>query len=60
MFLGSLLSGVTIDAFTTGSSETVTRNWQGFWITSALGAFLIFLLVALVFRSRGKIAQSQA
>jgi nucleoside transporter len=59
MFLGSMLSGVTVDAFTTGTGETVTRNWQGFWITSSIGALLIFLLVALVFRSRGKIAQQQ-
>jgi MFS family permease len=62
MFLGSLLSGVTVDAFSTGSGDTVVRNWQGFWITSAVGAFLIFLLVAAVFRSRGRIetAKSQA
>lgn len=60
MFLGSLLSGVTVDAFSTGSGDTVTRNWQGFWITSAVGAFLIFLLVAAVFRSRGRIEAAKA
>jgi nucleoside transporter len=60
MFLGSLLSGVTVDAFSTGSGESLTRNWQGFWITSAVGAFLIFMLVALVFRSQGRIQTSKA
>ena len=60
MFLGSMLSGVTIDAFSTGTGEAVTRNWQGFWITSAVGAFLIFLLVAAVFRSPGRIETSKA
>lgn len=60
MFLGSVLSGVTVDAFSTSSGTTVTRNWQGFWITSAIGAFLIFLLVAAVFRTRGRIEASKA
>ena len=60
MFLGSMLSGVTVDAFSTGVGDTVTRNWQGFWITSAAGAFLIFLLVAAVFRSRGRIETSKS
>ncbi|HYP05499.1 MAG TPA: nucleoside permease [Bryobacteraceae bacterium] len=59
MLLGSLLSGVTVDLFSTGSGATVTRNWRGFWTTSAIGAFLIFLLVAAVFRSKGRIQTSK-
>ena len=59
MFLGSLLSGVAVDAFTTGSGDNVTRNWHGFWITSAVGAFVIFLLVAAVFKSRRGIRAQQ-
>jgi nucleoside transporter len=59
MFLGSVLSGVTVDAFTTGSGANVTRNWYGFWMTSAAGAFAIFLLVAAVFRSRRGIRAQQ-
>jgi nucleoside transporter len=60
MFLGSLLSGVTVDLFTTGTGENVTRNWYAFWMTSAAGAFVIFLLVAAVFKSnRGIRAQQQ-
>jgi nucleoside transporter len=60
MFLGSVLSGVTIDAFSTGTGEAVVRNWRGFWLTSSIGAFVIFLLVAAVFRSRGRIEASKA
>jgi len=52
MFLGSLLSGVAVDAFTTGSGTTLTRDWRAFWLTSAAGALAIFLLVAFVFRTR--------
>lgn len=55
MFLGSVLSGITVDAFTTGSGVDAVRDWKSFWITSAAGAFLIFLLVAAVFQSKGKI-----
>ena len=56
---GSLLSGVAVDAFTTGSGDNVTRNWYGFWMTSAAGAFVIFLLVAAVFKSRRGIRAQQ-
>lgn len=59
MFLGSVLSGVAVDAFTTGSGANLTRNWYGFWMTSAAGAFAIFLLVATVFRSRRGIRAQQ-
>jgi nucleoside transporter len=55
MYIGSILSGVAVDFFTTGSGATMTRNWSGFWLSSAAGAFAIFLLVALFFHSAGKI-----
>jgi nucleoside transporter len=60
MFIGSLLSGVTVDLFTTGTGDGAVRNWQGFWLTSAAGAFVIFLLVAAIFRSPGRIEQNPA
>lgn len=55
MFLGSLLSGWAVDFFSTTSGETVTRNWRDFWLSSAAGAFVIFLLVAVLFQSRGRV-----
>ena len=36
MFIGSLISGTTIDHFTRTVGDVVTRNWQSFWLSSAL------------------------
>jgi nucleoside transporter len=55
MFIGSLLSGVTVDIFTSGTGASVTRDWRAFWLTSAAGAFVILLLVAALFQSKSKI-----
>ena len=55
MFIGSLLSGGAVDFFTTGSGANATRNWQGFWLSSAAGAFAIFLMVALLFQSKSRV-----
>jgi nucleoside transporter len=55
MYIGSRLSGVAVDYFTTGSGANVHRNWSGFWLSSAGGAFAIFLLVAVFFHTGGKI-----
>ena len=49
MFLGSLLSGVTVDFFTAPNG---VHNWQGFWLSSAAGAFVIFLMVAVFLRRK--------
>jgi MFS family permease len=51
MFLGSLLSGWTVDFFTTAGG----RNWRAFWLASAASAFLILLLLGVFFRSRERI-----
>lgn len=55
MFIGSLLSGGAVDFFTTTVGTTVTRNWNGFWMSSALSAFVILLLITVFFRSSSKI-----
>ena len=52
MFAGSLLSGRAVDYFTTTVNGVVNRNWQGFWLSSSIGAACIFLLMAVLFRSR--------
>ena len=59
MYIGSRLSGVAVDYFTTGMARRCTRNWNGFWLTSAAGSFVIFLLVAMFFHSGGRIQQKQ-
>ena len=55
MFIGSLLSGGAVDYFTTTVGTTMTRNWNGFWMSSALSAFVILLLITVFFRSSSKI-----
>jgi MFS family permease len=51
MFIGSNLSGVALDFFTTPSG----KNWSAFWLSSGGGAFAILLLVAVFFRTNAKI-----
>jgi nucleoside transporter len=46
MYAGSVISGSARDFF---------ADWKMFWLSSAAGAFVILLLVALFFRSRAKI-----
>ena len=60
MFIGSLISGTTIDYFTRTAGNVVTRNWHAFWLSSALSAFVVLLLIAVFFRSRSKIEAHEA
>jgi nucleoside transporter len=60
MFVGSLLSGRAVDYFTTTTGTTVTKNWTGFWLASALAALVIFLYVAIFFRSTGRVQSKES
>jgi nucleoside transporter len=60
MFIGSLLSGVALDWFTTKTGATEVHDWKAFWMTSAAGSFAILVMVALFFTSRRRIASKQA
>jgi len=60
MLIGSLIAGRTVDYFTHAAGGVVTRNWQAFWVSSALSAFIILLLVAIFFRSKSKIVSLSA
>ena len=60
MFLGSLLSGVAADFFTTTNGANVTHNWKAFWLSSGAGAFAILLMIVFFFRSRAKIENKPA
>jgi nucleoside transporter len=55
MYAGSLISGNALDFFTTGSGANAVRDWKTFWLSSAAGAFVILLIVAVMFRSHAKI-----
>ncbi len=58
MYAGSLISGSALDFFTTGSGANAVRDWKHFWASSSLGALVILLIVAVLFRSRAKIEAS--
>jgi nucleoside transporter len=60
MLVGSLLSGVAVDFFTTTQYGATVRNWPAFWLSSAGMSFVILLTVALFFRSSEKIRQRAA
>jgi len=55
MFVGSMLSGSAVDYFTTSTQPVLVRNWTGFWMSSSLAAFALFLVFALFFRGGGMI-----
>jgi hypothetical protein len=44
-----------MDIFSRTTGANVVRDWTAFWLSSAAGAFAIFLVVALFFQSRSKI-----
>ena len=58
--IGSLIAGRTVDYFTHTAGGVVTRNWQSFWISSSLSAFIILLLIAIFFRSHSKIVTTDS
>jgi nucleoside transporter len=60
MFIGSLLSGVALDWFTTKAGVAEVHDWRAFWLSSAAGSFVILMMVALFFRSRSRIESKQA
>jgi len=55
MFIGSLLSGGALDYFTTNGGGVAKTNWQAFWTSCGLGAFVILLVVAVFFQSQAKV-----
>lgn len=60
MFLGSVLSGITVDFFKQGTGGAVTHDWRAFWLSSSAGAFVILLVVGMFFRSRSRIESRPA
>ena len=60
MFIGSLLSGVALDFFSTSVNGVQAHNWKAFWLGSGAGALLILALVAIFFQTRAKIETKAA
>jgi MFS family permease len=47
MFIGSWLSGLVVDAFTTGGGAM--HDWRGIWLVPAAAAALVLALFATLF-----------
>jgi len=58
MLIGSLTAGGAVDYFTHTAGGVVVRNWQSFWISSAMSAFFILVLIAVFFRNKSKIVST--
>jgi nucleoside transporter len=57
MFIGSWLSGVVVDMFSVTSGGSVTHVWERIWMVPAIGAGIVLLLFALLFRADTPAAQ---
>jgi nucleoside transporter len=55
MFIGSLLSGVALDWFTSRVDGKEVHQWTSFWLSSAAGSAAILVMMALFFQSRRRI-----
>ena len=51
MFIGSWLSGVVVDTFTLQGGAAVQHDWPRIWLVPAVGAGVILMLFAVLFRS---------
>ncbi|MCL4813917.1 MAG: nucleoside permease [Vicinamibacteraceae bacterium] len=49
MFIGSWLSGLVVDGFSTITADGVQRAWQSIWLVPAAGAGAVLLLFAFLF-----------
>ncbi len=52
MLIGSLLSGMVKDAYTTGTGDTAVTNWSGVWMVPAGIAIIVLLLFLVAFKER--------
>jgi nucleoside transporter len=52
-FIGAWASGRIVERYSTiGTSGTVQHDWQAIWMVPAVGAFIVLLLFAVLFRPR--------
>jgi nucleoside transporter len=60
MYIGSTLSGVAVDYYTRHTGGVATHDWQGFWLSSSIGAAVILLMIAVFFRSNARVHSEEA
>jgi nucleoside transporter len=53
LFIGSWVSGKVVDAYAiTGANGVVTHDWRSIWMVPAIGAAVILVIFALLFRPK--------
>ena len=59
--IGASVSGMVVNRYaTTGSGGVVTHDWASIWRVPAIGAAVIFLIFAFLFRPRTSVGQSDS
>ena len=52
--VGAAVSGRVVNQFATVNGSQVTHDWHAIWMVPATGAFVVFVLFALLFRPKGE------
>jgi nucleoside transporter len=52
--VGAAVSGRVVNQYATVSGSQVTHDWHAIWIVPATGAFVVFVLFALLFRPKAE------
>ena len=59
LFIGSWASGKVVDAYAiTGANGVATHDWRSIWMVPAIGAAVILVIFALLFRPRTEVRAS--
>jgi nucleoside transporter len=59
LFIGSWVSGKVVDAYAiTGPTGAVTHDWRSIWMVPAVGALVILVIFAILFRPKSAPADS--
>jgi nucleoside transporter len=53
LFIGAIVSGRVVEAFTTGTGDAVAHDWNTIWLIPAGMAAVVLVLFAALFRERG-------
>ena len=57
LYIGSWVSGKVVDAYAiTGANGVVTHDWRSIWLVPAIGAGIILVVFALLFRPTSAVA----
>lgn len=54
MFIGSWLSGIIVEAYTTPVGEGIEYSWKDIWLIPAILAFVVLVLFTFLFKEKRK------